>query len=142
VQEDEALIKIAATFGVWITFGFTLTCTASKTSRPARSIAEAWRKSSPIPALSAEMSASTTRSTLPLARNSDSSSLTSSCSPALVAAMSGITIRFGSTFRNRIPTSVKNATPWPLAMQSDKCAPPHAANRAQRSGSGAPQSRQ
>ena len=34
-------LAIAATLGVVITFGFTLTCTASNTSRPARSIAVA-----------------------------------------------------------------------------------------------------
>ena len=56
---------IAATFGVVITFGFTLTCTASKTSRPARSIAVACLKSRGIPALSAEIRAFTTRATLP-----------------------------------------------------------------------------
>ena len=34
-------LAIAATLGVVITFGLTLACTASKTSRPARSIAVA-----------------------------------------------------------------------------------------------------
>ena len=34
-------LAIAATLGVVITFGLTLTCTASNTSRPARSIAVA-----------------------------------------------------------------------------------------------------
>ena len=34
-------LAIAATFGVLMTFGLTETCTASKTSRPARSIAAA-----------------------------------------------------------------------------------------------------
>ena len=56
---------IAATLGVVITFGFTLTCTASSTSRPARSMAVACLKVSSMPALSAEMSALTTRLTLP-----------------------------------------------------------------------------
>ena len=34
-------LAIAATFGVVMTFGLTLTCTASNTSRPARSMAVA-----------------------------------------------------------------------------------------------------
>ena len=61
-------LAIAATFGVVMTFGFTLTCTASNTSRPARSMAVACLRSSAMPALSAEMSARTTRSTAPPAR--------------------------------------------------------------------------
>ena len=56
---------MAATLGVVITFGLTLTCTASKTSRPARSIAVAFWNVRGMPALSAEMSASMTRLTLP-----------------------------------------------------------------------------
>jgi len=56
---------MAATLGVVITLGFTLTCTASKTSRPARSIAVACLKVSGIWALSAEISALTTRWTFP-----------------------------------------------------------------------------
>jgi hypothetical protein len=59
---------IAATFGVLMTFGLTDTCTASKTSRPARSIAAAWLNASSMFALSALMSAPTTRSTRPPAR--------------------------------------------------------------------------
>ncbi len=61
-------LAIAATLGVVITFGLTLTCTASNTSRPARSIAAACLKPSGMPALSALMSARTTRSTFPPAR--------------------------------------------------------------------------
>ncbi len=58
----------AATLGVWITFGFTETCTASSTSRPARSMAAARLKSRSMFALSALMSAFTTLPTLPPAR--------------------------------------------------------------------------
>ena len=106
---------IAATLGVWMTLGLTLTCTASNTSRPARSIADACLNDSAMPALSAEMSASTTRSTLPLARYSDSSSLMWSSSPALDAAMSGCTMRRGSTLRSRMPNSWKKDTFTPDA---------------------------
>ena len=59
---------IAATRGVLITFGFTDVSTASFTSRPARSIAAACWKGSSMFALSAEISAATTRETLPPAR--------------------------------------------------------------------------
>ncbi len=59
---------IAATLGVWITFGLTLTCTASSTSRPARSIAAAFWNSISILALSALINACTTRCTWPPAR--------------------------------------------------------------------------
>ena len=58
-------LAIAATFGVVITFGLTLTCTASNTSRPARSMAVACLNVSGMPALSAEIRALTTRWTLP-----------------------------------------------------------------------------
>lgn len=61
-------LATAATMGVWMTLGFTLTRTASRTSRPARSMAAARSKVSLIPALSAAMRASTTRSTFPPAR--------------------------------------------------------------------------
>ena len=61
-------LAIAATRGVWTTFGLTDTCTASSTSRPARSIAAACWKGSSIAALSALIRARTTRSTLPPAR--------------------------------------------------------------------------
>jgi hypothetical protein len=74
---------IAATFGVVITLGLTLTCTASKTSRPARSMAVAFWKVSGMPALSAEMRASMTRFTLPPERKCASSASISGRSPAL-----------------------------------------------------------
>ena len=51
-----------------ITFGMTDIFTASSTSRPARSIAAARLKGSWMFALSAEISALTTRATLPPAR--------------------------------------------------------------------------
>ena len=59
---------MAATLGVWMTFGLTLILTASSTSRPARSMAAARAKSSVMPALSALMRALTTVETLPPAR--------------------------------------------------------------------------
>jgi hypothetical protein len=59
---------MAATRGVAMTLGFTETCTASKTSRPARSMAAACWKERSMLALSAEMRARTTRSTRPPAR--------------------------------------------------------------------------
>ncbi len=58
-------LAMAATLGVVMTLGLTLTCTASNTSRPARSMAVALVKVSGIPALSALMRASMTRLTLP-----------------------------------------------------------------------------
>ena len=61
-------LAIAATLGVLMTLGFTDTWTASKTSRPARSIAAACLKVSSMLALSALMSAPTTLSTRPPAR--------------------------------------------------------------------------
>ena len=54
--------------GVVITFGFTETWTASKTSRPAKSMAAAWLNESSMFALSALISALITRSTRPPAR--------------------------------------------------------------------------
>ena len=61
-------LATAATRLVSITLGFTDICTASNTSRPARSMAVAVLKSSSILALSAEISAFTTDCTFPLAR--------------------------------------------------------------------------
>ena len=61
-------LAIAATLGVCTTLGFTDTCTASNTSRPARSIAAACWKGSSIAALSALIRARTTRSTSPPAK--------------------------------------------------------------------------
>ena len=58
----------AEIFGVSITFGLTLIFTASKTFRPARSIAAAFSNGKSMPARSAAISASTTPSTLPPAR--------------------------------------------------------------------------
>ena len=51
--------------GASITFGYTLVCTADKTSRPARSIAVAISKVNSIPAFDAAINASTTLSTSP-----------------------------------------------------------------------------
>ena len=58
----------AVTGGVLMTFGLTDICTASNTSRPARSIPAAVLKSSLILALSADIRAFTTFTTLPFAR--------------------------------------------------------------------------
>jgi hypothetical protein len=61
-------LAMAATRGVEMTLGFTEVCTASSTSRPARSMAAARSKGRSMLALSAAISACTTRSTLPPAR--------------------------------------------------------------------------
>ena len=61
-------LATAVTGGVLITLGFTDICTASNTSRPARSMAAAILKSRLILALSAEIRALTTLGTLPFAR--------------------------------------------------------------------------
>ncbi len=66
-----------------------------------------------MPALSAEISALTTRFTLPPARKCPSSSLTSRLMPALCPLISGSTIARGSTRRNRMPKSVRNETRTP-----------------------------
>ena len=61
-------LATAVTGGVLMTFGFTDICTASSTSRPARSIADAIWKLREMFALLAEISAITTFVTLPFAR--------------------------------------------------------------------------
>ena len=61
-------LATAETTGVSITFGFTLICTASSTSRPAKSIAAERSNGSGICARCAAIRASTTLSTLPPAR--------------------------------------------------------------------------
>ncbi len=66
-----------------------------------------------MPALSAEISAFTTRCTLPPARKCPSSSLTSRLMPALCPLISGSTMARGSTRRNRMPKSVRNETRTP-----------------------------
>ena len=58
----------APTTGVSMTFGLTLICTASSTSRPARSMAQARSKVRLMAARCAAIRASMTRSTLPPAR--------------------------------------------------------------------------
>ena len=57
-----------AVLGQSITFGFTEVCTASRMSRPARSIAVARFQGSSMAALSAAIIAATTRLMLPRAR--------------------------------------------------------------------------
>ena len=61
-------LATAVTGGVSMTLGLTDICTASSTSRPARSMAEAILKSRGMLALLAEMSAITTLVTFPRAR--------------------------------------------------------------------------
>jgi hypothetical protein len=61
-------LATAATLGVVITLGFTLIWTASKTFRPARSMAAARSNPRSMAALSAEISAFTTFATFPPAR--------------------------------------------------------------------------
>ena len=61
-------LAMAEIGGVSITFGFTDTCTASNTSRPARSMAVARSKLRSMLALSAEIKALTTFWTSPPAR--------------------------------------------------------------------------
>ena len=67
-QLDTVLSATAVTGGVSITLGLTDICTASKTSRPARSIAVAIWNGSSILAFDADTNAWTTRSTCPPAR--------------------------------------------------------------------------
>ena len=66
------LLRPMAALGTSITFGFTLVCTASRMSRPARSIAVAVRQGSSMLALLAAIIALTTRCTSPPARTCDS----------------------------------------------------------------------
>ena len=96
-----------------MTFGFTLTRTASKTSRPARSMAVARWKVSPMLALSAEISARTTRSMLPPARKWASISPMFKSRPALVALIRGLMMRRGFTLRKRMPIIVPKLTLTP-----------------------------
>ena len=106
---------IAATTGVSMTFGLTLICTACKTSRPARSMAQASGKSSLMFAPRAVISAVITRSRLPPARKCASILLICMFSPAFSALISGPTIFAGGTRRIRMPISVKIETCTPEA---------------------------
>ena len=96
----------AVTGGVSITRGLTDICTASNTSRPARSMAVAIWKVNAIFALLALTRACTTRSICPPARKcaSNPSRLTS-VRPALCASIRQFTIRVGGTLRIRIKKS-------------------------------------
>ena len=106
---------IAATTGVSMTFGLTLICTACKTSRPARSMAQASGKSSLMFAPRAVISAVITRSRLPPARKCASILLICIFRPAFSALISGPTIFAGGTRRIRMPISVKIETCTPEA---------------------------
>ena len=73
-------------------------------------MAEARLKVSGMLALSAEIMALTTRTTLPPARKCASRSLSGISMPALTALMRAVTIVPGGTRRSRIATSVKMLT--------------------------------
>ena len=68
IRSSMPFFATADTTGVSMTFGLTLICTASSTSRPARSMAADRSKGRGIAARCAAIRASTTRSTLPPAR--------------------------------------------------------------------------
>ena len=110
----------AATRGVLITFGLTEICTASNTSRPAKSIAVACLNVKLILALSAEINARITLGTFPPARKWVSRSLGVNGIPALVAVINELTIMLGGILRRRIPIS------WPiLTLTPEKIAVTH-----------------
>ena len=114
-------LATAATRGVVMTLGFTLICTASKTSRPARSIAAARSKSRGMLALRAEIRALTTLGTLPPARKWLSSWLVVRWRPALWELISASITTPGGTRRRRMPISVPMPTGTPeesAAIQS------------------------
>src|SRR5690606_41083733 len=92
----------AATGGVLITRGFTDNCTASNTSRPAKSIAVANLKSNGMLALSAEINALITLLTLPPAKKWVSMSLEVISNPAFVDVIMALVTSAGGTLRNRI----------------------------------------
>src|SRR5690606_9634563 len=95
-------LATAATGGVLITRGLTESCTASNTSRPAKSMAVASLKSNGILALSAEMSALITLLAFPPAKKWVSISFDVMSSPALVEVIMALVTNDGGTLRNRI----------------------------------------
>ena len=105
---------IAATTGVSMTFGVTDICTASNTSRPARSIAQAFSNAIGMFARCAAIRALITRSTLPPARKCVSSWEMFSPRPALFALISGCTRRCGLMWRIFMPMSAPIDTCTPL----------------------------
>ena len=110
-------LAMAATTGVSITLGVTLICTACSTSRPARSMADAFSKGISILERWAAMSALITRSTLPPASKCVSSLDRVTSSPALRALMSGSTRRLGWMRRSRMPTRELMLTCTPAASE-------------------------
>ena len=109
-------LATAAIFGVSMTFGMTDILTASRTSRPARSMAAARLKGSGMFALSAEIMALTSLTTLPPARKCASRSLSGIFSPALTALMRAVTTVPGGTRRSLMPMRVRSPTYAPDAQ--------------------------
>ena len=97
-----------------MTFGVTDICTASNTSRPARSIAHAFSNAIGMFARCAAIRALITRSTLPPARKCVSSWEMFSPRPALFALISGCTRRCGLMWRIFMPMSAPIDTCTPL----------------------------
>ena len=110
------LLRPMAALGTSITFGFTLVCTASRMSRPARSMAVAVFHGSSMFALLAAIMALTTRWTSPPARTWLSISGVLTFSPARLAWMRALTIASEFTFRSRIPSRSVNPTLAPLTV--------------------------
>jgi hypothetical protein len=99
-------------FGQSITFGVTLVRTASSTSRPARSIEQAVRKSRSIPARLAAISERTTRETCPPASTCASRSrLSIPTMRAWTSMIIASTICDGGTLRRLIATMSSNPIP-------------------------------
>src|ERR1035437_51375 len=104
-------LAMAATTGVPTTLVFTDICTASRTLRPARSMAVACLKFKGMLALSAAIRDWTTRMTLPPARKWASNSPTGISMPAFTAMILEVTISRGFTFRMRMPT-IESRPTW------------------------------
>src|SRR5687767_4648109 len=100
--------------GTSMTFGFTLVCTASRMSRPARSIAVAVFHVRSMLALLAAIIALITRVTSPPARTWLSISAVVTSMPARLAWMRELTITNEFTFRSRIPIRSSRLTRAPL----------------------------
>src|SRR5687768_139126 len=104
----------SAAFGTSMTFGFTLVCTASRMSRPARSMAVAVFQGKSMFALAAAIIARMTRWTSPPASTCDSISAVVTSSPARVAWMRELTMAAAFTFRSRMPINSSKLTRAPL----------------------------
>ena len=106
--------------GTSITFGFTLVCTASRMSRPARSIAVAVFHGRSMLALLAAIMAVMTRGTSPPASMCDSISGLEMLMPPRIAWMRPLTMTCAFTFRSRMPMSSGMRTFAPLTMAGCK----------------------